>query len=70
MQPLVGKDSFFLLDKTHHKQRRQILMPPFHGERMRGYGQLICNLTEDVFKNLPQNQPFSAHTVMQEISLI
>ncbi|BAY13636.1 cytochrome P450 [Calothrix sp. NIES-2098] len=69
LQPLVGEDSFFLLDQTHHKQRRQILMPPFHGERMRGYGQLICNLTENVLKNLPKNEPFSAHTVMQEISL-
>ncbi len=69
LHPLIGDNSLFMLDGDRHKQHRQILMPPFHGERMRTYGELIPNLTEKVFSQLPINQPFLALTAMQEISL-
>jgi unspecific monooxygenase len=36
---------------------------------LRAYGQLICNLTEKVFSQLPQEKPFLARTAMQQISL-
>ncbi|MBW4645449.1 MAG: cytochrome P450 [Goleter apudmare HA4340-LM2] len=67
--PIVGNYSIALLEGNTHKERRQLLMPSFHGERMRAYGQLICNLSEQVFTQLPQEQPFSACVVMQDISL-
>lgn len=69
LQPLVGNYSVMMLEGDRHKRRRQLLMPPFHGERMRAYGQLICNLTEKVFSQLPTDTPFSARTVTQDISL-
>lgn len=69
LQPLLGDYSVIMLDGDRHKRRRQLLMPPFHGERMRAYGQLICNLTEKVFSQLPTDKPFSARTAMQDISL-
>jgi cytochrome P450 family 110 len=69
-QPLIGDTSTIMLDGDRHKQRRQLLMPPFHGERMRAYGSLICDLTEKVFSQLPLNKSFSARTVTEEISLL
>ncbi|MBD2433835.1 MULTISPECIES: cytochrome P450 [Fischerella] len=69
MQPLLGENSLLSLDSNSHKRRRQLLMPSFHGERIRAYGQLICNIAEQILSQLPQNQPFLAHTVMQKISL-
>ncbi|NEU73481.1 cytochrome P450 [Hassallia byssoidea VB512170] len=69
VQPIIGDYSVFMLDGDRHKHRRQLVMPAFHGERMRAYGQLISNLTEKVFSQLPLNQPFLARTAMQEISL-
>ncbi|OUL20285.1 cytochrome P450 [Nostoc sp. T09] len=69
LQPLVGNSSLLVLDGESHKQRRQLLMPSFHGERMRAYGQLIINLTENIFSQLPLNKPFSALSTMQAISL-
>lgn len=69
-QPLVGNTSIVMLDGDRHKQRRQLLMPPLHGERMRAYGSSICDLTEKVFSQLPLNQSFSARNVVQEISLL
>lgn len=69
LQPLVGDNSLFLIEGDRHKQRRKLLLPPFHGERMQAYGELICNLTRNIVDKLQQNQPFIARQVTQEISL-
>ncbi|MDP3275111.1 MAG: cytochrome P450, partial [Deltaproteobacteria bacterium] len=42
---IVGKGSLFLLSGEPHKRARKLLMPPFHGERMRGYGALMREST-------------------------
>ena len=68
-QPLIGDYSVIMIDGDRHRRRRQLVMPSFHGERMRAYGQLICNLTEKIFNQLPINQPFLARDTTQEISL-
>jgi cytochrome P450 family 110 len=68
-EPLVGKYSVTSQEGTCHKQQRQLLMPPFHGERMQAYGELICSLCAKVFNQLPLNQPFLARNFTQEITL-
>ncbi|MEA5625450.1 cytochrome P450 [Nostoc sp. UHCC 0251] len=68
-KPLVGEYSVFLLEGDLHKQRRQLVMPAFHGEQMQGYGQRICSLTEKALSQLPLEQPFLARNLTQEISL-
>ncbi|QSJ14785.1 cytochrome P450 [Nostoc sp. UHCC 0702] len=68
LQPLLGNYSLVMLSGDRHKRRRQLLMPSFHGERMRVYGQLISDLAEKVFSELPINQPFLARHGTQEIS--
>lgn len=65
----MGDNSLLLLDGDRHQRHRQLLMPPFHGERMKAYGELICRLTERVASQWPLNQPFSTRPAMQEISL-
>ncbi|MGA7932539.1 MAG: cytochrome P450, partial [Kovacikia sp.] len=69
LSPVLGDASVLMIDGDRHKQRRQLLMPPFHGERMRAYGQLIRDLATEVFSQFPVGQPFSARQAMQEISL-
>lgn len=69
LSPLIGDYSVVLLEGDRHKRRRQLLMPPFHGERMRAYGQLICDLTEKTLSQIPVGTTFSARTAMQTISL-
>ena len=68
LQPLLGDYSVIMVDGDRHRRQRQLLMPPFHGERMRSYGQLICDITEKVM-NLTPGKFFSARSVMQDISL-
>ncbi|WP_017316765.1 cytochrome P450 [Mastigocladopsis repens] len=67
--PLAGNNSLFLLDGERHRRQRQLVMPPFHGDRMRVYSEIICNITEKVFSQLPHKKPFSARTQLQNISL-
>jgi unspecific monooxygenase len=69
LSPLLGDSSVIMLEGDRHRQRRQLLMPPFHGERMRAYGHLIQELATEVFSQFPVGQPFSARQAMQDISL-
>jgi cytochrome P450 len=69
LKPLLGSYSITLLEGEQHKKRRKLLLPPFHGERMQAYGNLICNLTDKIFTQLPFNQPFMARNITQDIAL-
>lgn len=66
---LVGENSLVLLDGLTHQRQRRLLTPPFHGERMRAYGDLICILTKQVSSHWRIGKPFSVRESMQEISL-
>lgn len=69
LQPIVGDYSIFTLAGSRHRRERRLLLPPFHGERMRTYGQLICELVDKAMSSLPIGTRFSARTLAQEISL-
>ena len=69
LKPLLGEHSLILLDGKSHQRQRQLLMPPFHGERMRAYGQLIGAITEQVISQWLPGKPFAVRPAMQEISL-
>lgn len=69
VKPFFGEQSMILLSGEQHKRRRQLLMPPFHGERMRNYGEKICAIAQEVASKLALGQPFIARTTMQEITL-
>lgn len=67
--PLVGTSSLLLLEGDRHKRERKLLMPPFHGKRIKVYSEFICQLTEKVINNLLVGKVFSARDAMQEITL-
>ncbi len=69
LRPLIGNYSVIMLDGDRHRQRRQLVMPSFHGERLKVYGDLTCRITQEVMEKLPVNQPFLAREMMQSISL-
>jgi len=68
-RPLTGDRSLIMLDGERHQRQRQLLMPPLHGDRMRAYGQLICDLTRQVIADWTLHQPFSIRASTSEISL-
>ena len=69
LAPVLGDSSVMMLDGDRHRKRRQLVMPPFHGDRMRTYGDLISELATTAFDAIPLNQPFEARVVTQDISL-
>lgn len=69
-QPLLGKYSISrTLDSSRYRRKRQMLMPPFHGDRVLIYGQLIRDITEEVMDKFTPGAPFPIQIAMQEISL-
>ncbi|KYC37530.1 cytochrome P450 [Scytonema hofmannii PCC 7110] len=69
VKPYFGENSLVRVEGAQHRRQRQLLMPPFHGERMRAYGAQICSITEEVMSRLSQSKPFKARDVMRDISL-
>jgi cytochrome P450 family 110 len=64
----VGENSTLLLDGAPHQKRRQLLMPPFHGERMKNYGDTIRQITEDMTRNWVPNERFTMIDYTKEIT--
>jgi cytochrome P450 len=68
-RPLTGDKSLIMLDGEAHLRQRKLLMPPLHGDRLKTYGELICQLTENAIASLPQHTPFAIREPMSDISL-
>src|SRR4028119_98599 len=69
LKPIIGEQSMIMFSGERHKRSRQLLMPPFHGERMRNYAQLICDIATDVASKWSVDRPFVARSAMQEVTM-
>ncbi|MBM5815167.1 MAG: cytochrome P450 [Cyanobacteria bacterium K_Offshore_surface_m2_239] len=67
--PLLGPQSVIGLSDDPHRRMRQLLMPPFHGERMRSYGEVIDAITAAEADGWPLDAPVAARGAMQRISM-
>ena len=53
LHSILGPGSMLLLDGEPHRRERKLIMPMFHGARMKAYGDIIRQATlEDVPKNI------------------
>ncbi|MDJ0596154.1 MAG: cytochrome P450 [Pleurocapsa sp. MO_226.B13] len=66
---LLGENSLVLLDGTEHRRQRKLMMPPFHGEKVKSYAQTICNLAQKEASRWQTKQAFPAQKAMQSITL-
>lgn len=69
LAPFVGTDSVLLADGDRHRRKRKLMMPPFHGERMQLYGEVMRTITDRVIDEWPLGAPFPVHTETQRITL-
>ena len=69
LKTMVGDHSILLLDGAPHQRQRKLLMPPFHGDRLRTYAQLICDLTRQVSADWQPGQSIRARPPMQDLTL-
>jgi cytochrome P450 family 135 len=67
--PIVGPNSTFVLDGPDHMRQRKLLLPPFHGERMKRYGELMVEATRKGIEQWPLDKPFPLWPPMRAITL-
>ena len=66
---LLGDNSLVLLDGFQHRRQRKLMMPPFHGEKVKSYAETICQITEKVANRWQDKSTFVAQKAMQDITL-
>ncbi|MGB2710992.1 MAG: cytochrome P450, partial [Conexibacter sp.] len=69
MKPVLGPWSLLILDRAPHMQQRKLLLPPFHGERLRAYAGLIEELAQREVVSWPLATPFALHRRMERLTL-
>jgi cytochrome P450 len=69
LQPIMGSRSLLLLEGREHLARRKLMLPPFHGERMRAYEATVREVVAREVESWPEGEPFALHPRMQAVTL-
>ncbi|MEA2397636.1 MAG: cytochrome family [Thermoleophilaceae bacterium] len=67
--PVVGDNSLLTLDGDAHMEQRRLLLPPFHGDRIRRYEEVMVEAAERELAGWPLGRPFALRPAMQRITL-
>jgi cytochrome P450 len=69
LQPILGSRSVLLLDGAEHLRQRRLMLPAFHGERMRVYADVMRAAAERAIAQWPRGRRFDVLPSMQAITL-
>jgi len=69
LRPIVGTQSVLTAVGPRHMRQRKLLLPPFHGEAIEAYTQMISAATEREIDRWPVGEPFALAPRMQAITL-
>jgi cytochrome P450 len=67
--PIMGPSSVIVLTGPEHMRQRKLLLPPFHGERMREYEAVIAQATASDMASWPMGEPMSLQKRTRAITL-
>jgi len=67
--PVMGPSSVIVLTGPEHLRQRKLLLPPFHGERMREYEDVIVEATRRDMESWPLGRPMRLHERTRAITL-
>src|SRR6187551_2856364 len=67
--PVVGPNSVLTAIGPRHMRQRKLLLPPFHGEAIEQYTQMIADAAEREIDRWPVGSPFALAPRMQAITL-
>ena len=56
--PVLGERSVLLLDGAEHLRQRRLMLPPFHGERMREYETVMREAADRAIDSWPVGETF------------
>jgi len=69
LTPIVGPRSLLVTEGADHLAHRKLMLPPFHGERMRSYQPLVEEIVDREIDSWPLGEEFAIHPRMQAITL-
>jgi cytochrome P450 len=69
LRPILGADSVLLLEGAEHIARRRLMLPSFHGERMRSYQSIVEDVAGAEIASWPLKETFALYPRMQAITL-
>lgn len=69
LRPVMGARSVLLLEGAEHLARRKVMLPPFHGDRMRAYEPIVREVAEREIDSWAPGDPFPVHPRMQAVTL-
>jgi cytochrome P450 family 135 len=67
--PVLGPNSLLLLDEGEHMRQRKLMLPAFHGDRLRGYAETMRRVAENEIASWPLDRPLAARPRMQALTL-
>jgi cytochrome P450 len=69
LRPIVGPNSVLTTVGPAHMRQRKLLLPPFHGEAVERYTQMIAEVAEREIDSWPLGRPFALAPRMQAVTL-
>jgi cytochrome P450 len=69
LRPIVGPNSVLTAVGPRHMRQRKLLLPPFHGEAVQRYTEMIAEAAEREIDRWPLGTPFALAPRMQAITL-
>jgi cytochrome P450 len=69
MEPVTGPSSILLLDAERHMRMRKLMLPPFHGEAIAHYAELIEQITNREIDAWRPGQTIRTRSVAQRITM-
>ncbi len=64
----MGERSLLFLDGTAHLHDRRLILPAFHGERMKSYADTMRSIADAEIDRWPTGAPFPIHRAMRAIT--
>ncbi len=69
LEPILGSRSLLIQEGAEHLSRRKLMLPPFHGERMRSYEASVEEIVSAEVDSWPLHSEFPIHARMQAVTL-
>src|SRR5437868_12466748 len=69
LEPILGSKSLLIQQGAEHLSRRRLMLPSFHGERMRSYEQAMHEIVDAEIDSWPLGEEFPIHSRMQAVTL-
>src|SRR3954464_12014919 len=66
---ILGERSVLVLDGAEHLRQRKLMLPPFHGKRLKAYEQTMLDAADRGIDSWPVGEPFTLMPTMQSVTL-